>query len=518
MSHSTSKRIAFAVTISWLNRAISILSGLFLVPIMFYYLGKEELGLWFLLINSNGLLDLFGLGIAPIITRRIALARGKSGVAMEVELSNESQREIGELLAISRILLRTIAVFIFFLASVLGYFFINQLEILEVPRQTVLWSWIILCAGYSIGVWVSHLYCAIEGFGYVGFGNLISLFISLSITIMNIVVVVLGGGLLELALIVVVTNLIQRFLFLTFIRKYKPHLLNLKGQWNTVMAKSLVKPSLDYWSKSLGTYTILKADQYFIGSLIGVSAIASYHATYQLVSNLRTLAVAFAQTSVPFIGQMWKAGDIASVHKIVNQVCLSALLIVAIGASFLLVSGQNVIELWLGEGSFIGYGILIIFCLTIFFDTNNVCLIECARSTGKDKYGIVAIIAGILNIILSMILIKPLGLLGVCLATLVSLMLTENWYSLYEPLTRLQITLKYYLTKIIFPIIFAFTVNYGLNLLVKLSLSLSSFDNSILSVVCTIISSFVIFVLMAYKYIFDEKLKNKIKRIIYWKR
>jgi O-antigen/teichoic acid export membrane protein len=48
---SASKRIAIAVTISWVSRAVSILSGLLLMPILFRFMGKEELGLWFLLGN-----------------------------------------------------------------------------------------------------------------------------------------------------------------------------------------------------------------------------------------------------------------------------------------------------------------------------------------------------------------------------------------------------------------------------------------------------------------------------------
>jgi hypothetical protein len=40
---SASKRIAIAVTISWVSRAISILSGLLLMPILFRFI--EKLGL-----------------------------------------------------------------------------------------------------------------------------------------------------------------------------------------------------------------------------------------------------------------------------------------------------------------------------------------------------------------------------------------------------------------------------------------------------------------------------------------
>jgi O-antigen/teichoic acid export membrane protein len=507
---SLGKRIVFGVGVSWFSRVVTISANLFLIPLMFRYLGKEELGLWFLLSGSQGMLGLLGMGVAPIISRRIALAKGKSGVQAEVQLTDESKQEIGDLTNIANTLLKIIGLLAFLISSIVGYFFIDKLVIVEVSRQTVILSWIILCAGYSIGVWVEYLNCLLMGFGYVGFNNLILTFMSLGTTVINIVVVILGGGLLELSIVLVITNLIQRFLLVIFIRKYKPHLLKFKGQWNTDTAKSLVKPSLDYWFKSLGTYTILRSDQYFIGTLIGVSAIASYNATYQLVSNLRTIAVALSQSSIPFISQMWESGDIAYVHKIVKKVCLSALLIVSIGSSFLLVSGRNFIELWIGKDSFIGHGILIVFCIMIFFDTQNACLIECARATGKDKYGLMSMIAGFLNIILTFILIKPLGLLGVCLATLISLMLTENWYALYEPLARLKITLGEYVKKIILPIIGIFILSYTISFLINLSLSLSSWNSQRLSIVLTILSNVLVFLFMSYQLVLDKAQKNTI--------
>lgn len=499
---SLNKQIYFGVGVSWLGRIITISANLLLIPIMFHHLGKEELGLWFLLYGSQGLIGLLNMGIPPIITRRIALAKGKSGTGIEVELTDASKKEIGDLAIIGKTILRTIGLAAFVISSFIGYCFINQLEIVEVPRQTVIYSWVILCAGYSISVWVEYLNCLLTGFGYVGFNNLILTFVSFVTTIINIIVVILGGGLLELSIIFVVTNLIQRCLLVVFIKKYKGHLLNFKGEWSTNTAKSLVKPAFDYWLKSLGTYLILRSDQYFIGTFIGVSAIASYNATYQLVSNLRTLAVAFSQSSIPFISQLWKAGEITNVHKIVKKICLSALLIVSVGTSFLLVSGSNLIQLWIGKDSFVGYEILVVFCLMIFFDTQNVCLIECARATGKDKYGLMSILAGGLNIVLTLILIKPLGLLGVCLATLISLMLTENWYALYEPLSRLKISLGQYAKEIVLPITGVFVVNYAVGLLVNLSLG--SWDNQLLPIFFTALSSLLIFLWMAYQLVLSK--------------
>ncbi|NCO74410.1 MAG: oligosaccharide flippase family protein [Cyanobacteria bacterium] len=505
---SFTQKIAFGVGISWLSRIISIVVNLFFIPIMFRYLGKEELGLWFLMSNSQALLGLLGMGIAPVITKRIALAKGKSGATAEVELNNESKQEIGDLVTTGNILLRGVAFFIFFIAAIGGYFLINQFELTTVSPQTILWSWIIICLGYAVGVWVEYLNCLLTGMGYVGFNQLILAILSVGTTLISIVVVINGGGLFHLAVILVFTNLAQRFLLLALIRKYKPKLLDLNGKWNINIIKSLIQPAFDFWFKGIGTFLILRSDQYFIGTLIGVSAIAPYQATYQLVSNLRVLAVSLALSSIPFIGQLWQNGNLPLVHKIVKKVCFSGLLLLSIGNSFLLVSGKDFLQLWIGKDAFVGYPILIIFCVMLFFETQNACLINCARATGIEQYAIPSIIAGILNIILTMILIKPFGLLGVSLATLISLMLTENWYCLYQPLSRLKLKWVDYFREVILIVFIVFLLNYSLNLAVKFSLI--PLNNQYLSVFSTMLTSLLVFLWFLWHNLLDDNLKVKI--------
>lgn len=505
---SLEKRIVFGVGVSWLSRIITILANLLLIPIMFRYLGKEELGVWFLLSSSTGLLGLLGMGITPIITRKISLAKGKSGGQIEVELTSESKQEIGDLVTTSKILLRGVAFFIFFVASIGGYFFINKLDLVEVPRQTIFWSWLVMCGGHAIGVWVEYLNCLLTGMGYVGFNQLIITFLSLSTVLINIIVVISGGGLFELAIVLVFTNLAQRLLLLEFIRKYKPYLLSIQGKWNIQEFKNLIKPALDNWLSSISAFLILRADLYFIGTLIGVSAITAYQANYQLVSNLRTLSVSLLLSSIPFISQIWEAGELIRVHQIVKKICLSGLLILSIGTSFLLVSGSDFVELWIGKDSFVGYGILITFCVTLFFETQNSFLVHCARATGFDKYAIPSMIAGFLNIILTILLIKPLGLLGVPLATLISLMLTENWYSLYKSLSRLKLSLQEYLKTVILIVLVAFILNYIVNL--SLKSFLVPFFNQTISVILTMLFSLLIFLFIIWNKVLDDNLKLKL--------
>lgn len=446
---SASKRIAFAVSISWLSRAVSILANLFLIPILFRYMGKEELGLWFLLGNSQAFLGLLGMGIAPTLTRHIALAKGKSGADPNVELSLESQQHIADLVATGRIILQWLSVVVFFIAWASGYGLISQLELKEVSPQTVFWAWTLMCGGYAIGVWVSYLNCWLAGIGYVGWDSLITTVISILTIFANITAVLLGGGLLEISVIFVLSSLIPRIAIWGFIVWKQPGLLAYQGKWNYENAQTLIKPSLYWWLTDLGAFLILRTDAYFIALLRGTEDIPSYQAAYQLVANLYILAISFGKASSVFISQAWQAGNLSAVQRLTLKNAKIGLSIMAAGVAFLSFNGQEVLELWLGSGNFIGYGVIMVFCIMLTLEVQHVILATCSRATEDEKYVASALTAGVLNIIFTWYLIRPLGLIGVALGTMLAQMLTNNWYAVYRPLTRLKISGKLYFNEVV---------------------------------------------------------------------
>jgi len=290
-STSVSKRIAIAVGLSWISRVISIVSSLLLMPILFRYMGKEELGLWFLLGNSQAFLGLLGMGIAPTLTRRIAFAKGKSDSAATEELTAEGNQDIGDWVVTGRVILQWLAVIIFLVAWISGYGLIRELKLEQVSPQTLFWAWTLMCVGYSINVWQAYLGCWLQGIGYVGWDSLIGTVLSVATIGANIVTVLMGGGLVALAIISVVSGLSNRFIVIGFIKWKQPELLVIKGQWRKDYATSLIKPAMLYWLTDLGAFLILRTDSYFISILKGVSNLPQYQVTYSLVANLYPLNI-----------------------------------------------------------------------------------------------------------------------------------------------------------------------------------------------------------------------------------
>jgi O-antigen/teichoic acid export membrane protein len=453
---TTHRRILFAGSVSWLGRVVTIVLGLILIPILFRHMGEEELGLWFMLGQSGAFLSLMDLGVSPTLTRRIAFAKGRSGGDAGVAMSEESRGAIAQLVATGRVIYRFLSAGVFLIAWTTGLLFLGHIELQQIDRQTLWTAWTIMCLSQALGVWAALWSCLLKGTGHVGWDGLIGIGIQVGILVTQILAVLLGGGLITLAVIAAIGAILSRLSVLAFIRYRHPELFRIKGEPSWAVVKEMARPALKWWATGLGAFLILKTDQYFIAYFQGAADIPSYQAAYQLVSNLMILAMALAIASQVFVSQLWQAGHIDEVHRLLVRSLRFGLIIMATGIACLLSVGENLIDLWLGPGHFIGYPVLVIFCAMLFLETQHSAIASLSRATEDEAFVFWALTAGVLNLALTWWLIQSFGLVGVALGTFFAQMLTNNWYAVYRGLWRLRFPLSQYLRKILLPVALTF--------------------------------------------------------------
>lgn len=468
------KRVAFAVVASWVSRLVTITLTLVLIPFLFRFLGQEELGLWFLLGQSGAFIALMDLGITPTLTRRIALARGKSGSDPGAELSAETRAEIADLIASGRRIYRWLTLGVFAVAWTTGLLFIDAILIETLDPVSVWAAWTLMCLSHAIGVWAGLWRCLLQGVGLVGMDTLVNTGVNILTLCLQIAVVLAGGGLLALALVAALGALATRLSSYWLIRRHAPQLLALRGRWRDDLVRDMAGPALRAWLTGFGGFLVLKTDQYFIAWFEGAAEIPAYHAAYQLVSNLYMIATAASLVSITFVSHLWQAGELAGVHRLVRRNLRFGLGMMVCGVAGLLLIGKELIELWLGPGHFIGYPVLTVFCLLLTLEAHHVTLIRASRATEHEVYWIPYLAAGVLNLVFTWMLVGPLGLLGVALGTMLAQLLTNNWYTSYRGLKRLRMPLLDHGRDTVLPILLLFVAALALGYLALAALPSTS--------------------------------------------
>ena len=459
---SVTRRIFFGAAAGWMAKGVTIILGLVLMPILFRNLSKPELGVWLLLGQSWAALGIFDLGFWPTLTRRIAFAKGKSSADPNAPLSEAAVAEIGELVATGQRIYHALSIFAFLFSITAGFFYLRHIDLQGVPITRVWIAWGVLCLCQSVNVWAMVWDCLLQGVGYIGWDAILGSCAQTLILSAQIVAVLMGGGLVTLAVIAAIGGVIQRYLWRGFALNRRPELVKMRGHWKKGLIGNMTPLALRAWVTALGQAMILYADPIMIGLLFGPAAIPAYRAAWGLVHMLTQNAVTLGLASGVFISQLWKAGEIGQVHRIVIRNVRLGLLVMLSGSAVLLVFGQSIFSLWLKvPGSFAGYRIIAAFLLAETLETQSYIISTSSRATEDEAFAASSILAGVLKLTFSYLLSLKYGLFGIAMGTTLANLCTNHWYMVYRGLRRLKFSLREYVKTILLPSLLTFPVLFG---------------------------------------------------------
>jgi O-antigen/teichoic acid export membrane protein len=505
---SVTRRIAFGAGASWFSRGTTIFLGLVLLPVLFRHLPKEELGIWLLLGQSWAAIGILDLGIGVTLTRRIALAKGKSGADPNAALTSETLREIADLVESGRRIYHVMSAAVFLASWLAGYFYLRNLELQGISHSTVWIAWTVLCASQAFAVWATIWTCLLQGVGYVGWDALIATFINAGTLLAQIIVVLLGGGLVALATVAAIGALQQRWATRWLAKWRRPDLFSLRGRWNREVLVGVPSLAIRAWLTAMGTALVFNTDQFFIAAAQGAEGIPSFRAAFVFVHNITVLAVSLGLASSVFISHYWQAGDIVQVRRLIERNCRLGLLIMLCTCAVVITAGQSLFDLWLGRGNFAGYRILAVFLISETLEAQSYIISTSSRATNDEAFAFSSIAAGFLKIILAFVLIRTQGLFGLALATMIALLSTNHWYMVWRGIRRLRIPLSEYFKEVVLPVlgwsISALILAFGVAILLKSASDLLKLAGAV-SMVGTV------FVLALYRVVMSKQERTTVR-------
>lgn len=177
-----------------------------------------------------------------------------------------------------------------------------------------------------------------------------------------------------------------------------------------------------------------KTDQLILGYVFGTSTVAVYAVGSQIVGVYMPLGTAISAVFLPRISELWhKNHDISAISALftkVSRIVVYPLLAVLTG---FIVFGQDFIELWAGEGYGVAYWVAVIELTPFTVDVmQNVGLTILQVMNRYDFRAKMYFVAAVLNIGLTVALVKPYGCLGAAFASGIAILMSSgfilNWY------------------------------------------------------------------------------------------
>jgi O-antigen/teichoic acid export membrane protein len=169
-----------------------------------------------------------------------------------------------------------------------------------------------------------------------------------------------------------------------------------------------------------------QTDEIIIGNRLSISGITFFSIGARIVDYASNVVLCIAQLFVPMSSHSEARGDADGLRKILiagNRAC--AFVILPIAAT-LIVLGRSGIEVWMGAKYVpLSYPVLVVMIIPFTLMLMQGASTRMLMGTSQHgTFGVVALLEGIANVILSLVLIRPLGIFGDALGTAIPLTCT----------------------------------------------------------------------------------------------
>ncbi len=421
----------FGASASYISFIISTIVGLISIKIGLNYFGPTTYGLWLIIYSVIGYFQIANFGISLSSMNQIAYT------------SNIIYQRV--IIKRSIIILSLSSIIIFFVIMLIprvmpGWNFIFGKIPISMQNEATKALFIVLI------LFLAHLpttifSSAFSGLQEIHWTKIYGAVSSLASLIALYITIWVNGSLITLALFVGISRLIIELIsgihLFIFHPKIQPWLK--ANNINEPSYRTIFSNGIRFLGLQISAIIILNTDNIIISHYLGPSKVPQYAVAFKLFYVGITMINMIGTVLWPMYARAIGKKDWAWINRTYN----STITTITIFGSMLWVGGilfsEEIIKLWVGSDMY--GGILLIFALggygyMVSFVGNNISLLNALNPTTTQL--LVFSLDALFNIILSLLLIKPLGIAGVALGTFISCVIVHSWFPAFYIKYRTQ--------------------------------------------------------------------------------
>ncbi len=406
---SAGRKLLSGSMVRLVSFAVSAVSAFFLMPFIVRHLGDRTYGFWTLASAFIGYYGVLDLGFSNAVSQYISIAIGHNDPAECRAVFNSALRIQSFLGGV--VLIATAAT-----AAATPYFAKNAADA-SIFREVIIILGVAVAIGFPAKAYGGALEAQVR-FDITSWLGLLGFALRTGLTVWAILV---GGQLLALAWITLLTSLPVIVLQIWFARREAPW-ARIDG---TSLAPTRAKPLFSYsiytFVGTLGDMLRFQVDAAVIAGFIGLAAVTHYRVASQFNAYYLNIVCSAVGILQPLMGRLHGAQDKDRLEKVFffatrASLCFS----IFIGLS-LITWGKPFIARWMGPQYEDAYWPLVVLSLAVLLDVGQNPSISLLYATFKHRfYTYMNSAEGVINLVVSLLLARPLGILGVALGTLIA--------------------------------------------------------------------------------------------------
>lgn len=383
-----------------------------MMPFVIHSLGDRLYGFWILIGTFVGYYGLLDLGLSSAVVRYVSRTIGKNDT-----------KDMNDIINTSIVIFSIIGLIILAISSILAifcFYFINDYAEIGLFRKIILIVGINVAIGFPIRAFVGILTSYLR-YDLLTYASIIKLILN------NIFIYVLlsrGYGILALAITAFFANLLEYVAVLIFSKRIFPQLKISYIFYCKDQVKLLFNYSWKTFIAQLADILRFRVDSFVIAGFLNLNFVTYYAVGANLIDYFCNFIVNTVGIMSPVFSKYEGRGNYDLIRKRLLEVTkMSIIISVFIGAS-LMFYGKAFILRWMGSDFESSYYVIFILCIPYIIALMQNPGIGMLYGISRHNYFTVAnFVEGLLNLILSLILVKYYGIYGVAMGTSIAMMI-----------------------------------------------------------------------------------------------
>jgi O-antigen/teichoic acid export membrane protein len=406
------KRLGLGVIAGFASFGVDAVVSTLVFPLLLFYLGKAEAGVWMLFSSVGSMLLTLLNGMAPAATRAVAQMAGRSTT------KDFKPEEFGVLRQSVTMMHLAVSIIAFLVGVVPLLLYFRSVALSDhLPFLAIGAGWCGYLVGWLARVWVGRNYCILDGFGHVGLDR-----VSRTVSgLLNLGLLMLllprGWGVLAPVTAYAVIGIALYFVTDWLVRKNVPPVwLQQPGRHDRAESKKLAIDSGSMIVLGMTSYVVSQSCVLFVEHSHGAATVATFAPMARVTQLLGAAAMVPNAMIFPYLASAWSAGDMKRYRKLSWLITCGAPILYSLPAMVLFMFPGQIFGRWLGAANFVGTSVARAFIIYGFVYTVNCSIAMPALAARHRSFVREAAINFVLVIVLLPLFGAAFGLIGYPLA------------------------------------------------------------------------------------------------------
>ena len=405
---STAEKFIRNLFSNWAGMIFGLLISFLLSPYVVRKLGNTYYGVWNIIMDMTGYLGLLEMGVRQSIIRYVA----KYHAVNDTESMNRITSSAFSIYGFTSGACVIIAIG---LAALFPYVFKVSNETVSIGR------WVIVITGFSVaqGLLFSVYFGVILGIQRYDVLAKVGILIAVIKAGATVVLLSNGYGLIALSIMHLGMNLASSMYGRFYCRKEIPGLNIRFGKYESEWYGKIFNYSFKTFIMFIGQKIVYYSDSIVIGIMLGPAYVTYFVIGASLTEYMRRIVNQMTQMFTPLTSELQARGEEEKISDVLMRGTKMALIIALPISIVLLTMGKRFISLWMGkEYGPVSGDVLIVLTIAHLFSVAQYTTQDILQ--GLNKHQVCAIcrcVEAVANLILSIVLIRSWGIVGVAVGT-----------------------------------------------------------------------------------------------------